>query len=36
MEKWKTGQIENYEDNSSKMLEIFDGNPQTWPIGHLG
>ncbi|MFP3597866.1 hypothetical protein [Chryseobacterium sp. SIMBA_029] len=27
---WKTGQIENYEDNSEKMLNIFDGNPQTY------
>jgi len=28
--KWQVGQIENYEDNSAKMLWIFDGNPQTY------
>lgn len=27
---WQVGQIENYEDNSEKMLNIFDGNPQTY------
>lgn len=29
-EKWKTGQVENYNDNSEEMLNIFDGNPQTY------
>src|SRR5690554_119468 len=28
--KWEVGQIENYDDNSEKMLHIFDGNPQTY------
>lgn len=27
---WQIGQIENYEDNSEEMLNIFDGNPQTY------
>jgi hypothetical protein len=27
---WQTGQIENDEDNSKEMLNIFDGNPQTY------
>jgi hypothetical protein len=27
---WQTGQIENYEDNSGEMLNIFDGKPQTY------
>ena len=27
---WRTGQIENYEDNSDELLSIFDGNPQTY------
>ncbi|MCU0351797.1 MAG: hypothetical protein MUF43_13370 [Flavobacterium sp.] len=27
---WRTGQIDNYEDNSEEMLGIFDGNPQTY------
>ena len=27
---WQVGQIENYEDNSEEMLNIFDGNPQTY------
>ncbi len=27
---WQVGQIENYEDNSAEMLNIFDGNPQTY------
>ena len=28
--KWTTGQVENYDDNSEEMLNIFDGNPQTY------
>jgi hypothetical protein len=28
--KWQTGQIENYEDHSDEMLNIFGGNPQTY------
>jgi hypothetical protein len=27
---WQIGRIENYEDNSEEMLNIFDGNPQTY------
>jgi len=27
---WQTGQLENFEDNSEEMLNIFDGNPQTY------
>jgi len=27
---WQVGQIENHEDNSEEMLNIFDGNPQTY------
>jgi len=27
---WTIGQIENYEDNSAEMLNVFDGNPQTY------
>lgn len=27
---WQTGQRENLEDNSEEMLNIFDGNPQTY------
>lgn len=27
---WQVGQIEDYEDNSAEMLNIFDGNPQTY------
>lgn len=27
---WQIGQIETYEDNSEEMLNIFDGNPQTY------
>lgn len=27
---WQVGQIENYNDNSEEMLNIFDGNPQTY------
>lgn len=27
---WQVGQLENYEDNSEEMLNIFDGNPQTY------
>ena len=27
---WQAGQIENYEDNSEEMLNIFDGHPQTY------
>ena len=30
-EKWKIGDLENnYEDGSEEMLNIFDGNPQTY------
>lgn len=28
--KWQIGQVENYEDNSEEMLNIFDGQPQTY------
>ena len=28
--KWQVGQIENYKDNSEEMLNIFDGQPQTY------
>lgn len=27
---WQVGKIENYEDNSEELLNIFDGNPQTY------
>lgn len=27
---WQTGQLENHDDNSKQMLNIFDGNPQTY------
>lgn len=27
---WKVGQLENKEDNSAEMLQIFDGKPQTY------
>lgn len=27
---WQKGQLQNYEDNSEEMLNIFDGNPQTY------
>ena len=27
---WQVGKIENFEDNSEKMLTIFDGKPQTY------
>lgn len=27
---WQTGHIENHEDGSKEMLNIFDGNPQTY------
>jgi hypothetical protein len=27
---WQVGQIKNYDDNSAEMLNIFDGNPQTY------
>jgi hypothetical protein len=27
---WQVGQIENHEDNSEEMLNIFDGSPQTY------
>lgn len=27
---WHTGQLENFEDNSEEMLNIFDGDPQTY------
>ncbi|WP_175622732.1 hypothetical protein [Chryseobacterium schmidteae] len=27
---WHTGQLKNFEDNSEEMLNIFDGNPQTY------
>ncbi|KAF2509130.1 hypothetical protein [Flavobacterium foetidum] len=29
-QNWQVGQIENYDDNSEEMLNIFDGNPQTY------
>ena len=28
--KWQVGQVENFEDNSEEMLNIFDGQPQTY------
>lgn len=28
--KWQVGKVENYEDNSEEMLNIFDGQPQTY------
>jgi hypothetical protein len=28
--KWKVGEIDNFEDNSDELLNIFDGNPQTY------
>ena len=30
LKNWQTGQIENFEDNSEEMLNIFDGQPQTY------
>lgn len=30
LKNWQVGQIENYEDNSEEMLNIFDGQPQTY------
>lgn len=27
---WQTGKLENVDDNSEEMLNIFDGNPQTY------
>ncbi len=28
--KWKIGELENFDDGSGEMLEIFDSNPQTY------
>lgn len=28
--KWQVGIVENYEDNSEEMMNILDGNPQTY------
>ncbi len=28
--KWQVGLIENFNDNSEEMLDVFDGNPQTY------
>jgi hypothetical protein len=36
--KWQVGQIKSFKDNSEKMLNIFDGNPQTyidWASGYF-
>ena len=30
LKNWQVGQLENFEDNSEEMLNIFDGNPQTY------
>lgn len=30
LKNWQVGQLESYEDNSEEMLNIFDGNPQTY------
>lgn len=30
LKNWQVGQIENYKDNSEEMLNIFDGQPQTY------
>ena len=30
LKNWQVGQLENYEDNSEEMLNIFDGKPQTY------
>ena len=30
LKNWQTGQIEIFEDNSEEMLNIFDGQPQTY------
>jgi len=30
LKDWEVGQIESFEDNSEKMLNILDGNPQTY------
>lgn len=27
---WQIGEVENFEDGSTDMLKIFDGNPQTY------
>jgi hypothetical protein len=29
-QNWQVGELNNNEDNSEEMLEIFDGNPQTY------
>lgn len=30
LDNWHVGQIESYDDNSLEMLDIFDGQPQTY------
>jgi hypothetical protein len=30
LKNWQVGQLENFEDNSEEMLNIFDGQPQTY------
>jgi hypothetical protein len=30
LKNWQVGQLENFEDNSEEMLNIFDGKPQTY------
>ena len=30
LKNWQVGQIESYEDNSEEMLNIFDGQPETY------
>ena len=30
LENWQVGQLENFKDNSEEMLNIFDGQPQTY------
>ncbi|RRJ90069.1 hypothetical protein EG240_09980 [Paenimyroides tangerinum] len=29
-DKWKIGQVEDFDDNSQEMLAVFDGEPQTY------
>jgi hypothetical protein len=30
LKNWQVGQLDNFEDNSEEMLNIFDGQPQTY------
>jgi hypothetical protein len=39
LKNWQVGQIESYDDNSEEMLNIFDGQPQTyvnWATEYFG